>query len=159
MRLGVLVSALLFVGALACGDDSEAWVDFPHEIKVPVESALKIPTGKIINHPDFLRGDLVLFKSSTVKVQAGCLNDLTDCLPIHVCKPNVQAAPTKYDSLDGVCKDLPGNADNSNIPNVTEKMGFTVELNTTDAIARVWIKAVEGQGDSAVLTLVYDLVE
>jgi hypothetical protein len=158
MRLVLSVSLLLCAVVLACGDDGEQWVTFPHEIKVPVESALKIPTGKIINHPDFLRGDLVLFKSATVKVQSGCLNDLTDCLPIHVCKPNVQAAPTKYESLDAVCTDVPGNEDNTNIQNVTEKMGFTVELNTTDAIARVWIKAVEGQGDGAVLTLVYDLL-
>lgn len=155
----ILVASMLALLLGSCGEEGEKWVSFPHEVSMPVESALILPTGKLLDTPDFLRGDLILFKNAPAKVQSGCLTSLTDCLPVHVCKPAPGSLPTKFNSLDEVCKDVPTDDELTAINNIDERMGFTITLNTTDRVGRVWVKKIVTIGGESVATFVYDLLD
>lgn len=159
----VVVLGVLAVGLGGCEESAESngvsiTVEMPYTVQLIAERALVVPSGEVLDNPNFKAADLVTYRSSGVKISSGCPVHNADCMPIHVCRPTLQSLPTKFTSIDEVCADVPEATEGSAILEATEGMGFTVQLNTIEGIGRFWVKSVEGVGASARVTLVYDLL-
>lgn len=162
MRTARIVLCALVLLMASCGDENGDGVEdvieleFPHTVTLKVEQALVAPTGQIIENADFVKGDIVTFTNQTIKINSGGPK-LTDCLPLHICRPSPSSKPDTFESLDQVCMIPPTLDESSTIPNAETGMGFTVKLNSAEGCARVWVKEVKGIGGSASATLVYSL--
>jgi hypothetical protein len=162
MRLpGTLLFATLL--CMACGSEDSGPADkgptitFPHTVTLGTELALVAPTGEVIDHADFLSGDLVTYKNQTIKIQSGCEESQAHCRPLHICRPTPQSVPETFADLKQVCMNEPAEDEPSIIANAEGGMGFTVRLNSANGFGRFWVKEVTGIGDSAKVTLVYEL--
>jgi len=161
-RLVVWLAAPLALAVQGCGDEGGGEgadeITFPHTVTMGPELALVAPTGEVIDHADFLRGDLVTYTNQTIKIQSGCEESQAHCRPLHICRPSEFSKPTTFSGINEVCTDIP-NEENGTIPNAEAGMGFTVKLNTDERYGRFWVKELSGVGDSAKLTLVYTLFQ
>ncbi len=162
MRL--IVGLTLGMGMVGCGDEAQEeegtlTVTLPHTVVIGAEKGLVFGTGEILPTANFKLADVVTYRSNGVKISSGCPDHSADCRPLHLCRPSIQSLATKFDSLDAVCTDEPASNESQPILEAEAHMGFTVRLNTQEGLARFWIQSIEGQGPSAKLTLVYDLLE
>ena len=169
MRLFILVPVVLAVLFAGCGDGGgggtaeETDVTIPEAALVPVERGLIVRTGELLDTPNFKAGDINVFKGNTASIRARCPVKITECLPIHICRPSPSSLPEEFGSLDDVCATKPDViADNVQvITDVYDGMGFVAQLAETDdgfGYVRVWVKDIEGAGPGAVLHLEYDLL-
>jgi len=152
--------ALLFC---TCDDGGEAEeeefvLEFHHTVTLSPEMALVMPTGELIAHADFISGDLVTYKNQTIKIQSGCETSQAHCRPLFVCRPSPSSLPATFETFNSVCMTPPPEDEPSIIANAETGMGFTVQLNSSQGYAKVWVKEVKGIGDSASVTLVYSLL-
>ncbi|MBM4355291.1 MAG: hypothetical protein FJ109_16145 [Deltaproteobacteria bacterium] len=160
LLLATLVTLLLAAG---CGSgesepvEEEPGITFPHTVTLGPELALVAPTGEILDHADFLDGDLVTYKNQTIKLQSGCEVSQAHCRPLHICRPTPSSTPDTFTTVKEVCMVEPAEDEPSIIANAETGMGFTVRLNTANGFGRFWVKEVTGLGDSAKVTLVYEL--
>ena len=169
MRLFILVPVVLAVLFAGCdsgdggGVGEEADVTIPEEATVPVERGLIVRTGELLDTPNFKVGDINVFKGNTATIRARCPVKITECLPIHICRPSPSSLPEEFGSLDDVCMTKPDViSDNVQlITDVYDGMGFVAQLAETDdgfGYVRVWVKDIDGAGPGAVLYLEYDLL-
>jgi hypothetical protein len=162
MKRLAVVAATAMLAAFACGDDGGSGgteITFPHAVTLGPEMALVAPTGEIIDHADFLRGDLVTYKNQALKIQSGCPESQAHCQPLHVCKLSEFSKPEEFAGLNEVCADLPAEGENGVITNAETGMGFVVKLNTDEGYGRFWVQEAKGVGDSATVTLVYTVFQ
>ncbi len=160
LRAAILIATLALA---ACGSDDSGSGDetpaitFPHTVTLGPEAALVAPTGEIIDHADFLSGDIVTYKNQTIKLQSGCEESQAHCRPLHICRPTPQSKPDTFTTVKEVCMNEPAEDEPSIVANAETGMGFTVRLNSANGFGRFWVKEVTGVGDSAKVTLVYEL--
>jgi hypothetical protein len=160
---GITALIIVLTGVLfACGDDGEdvledLTVDFPHTVTLGPEQGLVARTGEILDHADFIRGDLVTYTNQTIKIQTGCEVSQAHCRPLHVCRLTPQSKPVIFESHDQVCSNFANEDDPSILAKAETGVGFTIKLNTEDGYGKFWVKEVTGFGDSAKVTLVYSL--
>lgn len=162
MRLATVALLAVLLPA-ACGSDDTGTgeetpaITFPHTVTLGIELALVAPTGEVIDHADFLSGDIVTYKNQSIKIQAGCEESQAHCRPLHICRPTPQSKPETFAGIKDVCMNEPAEDEPSIIANAETGMGFTVRLNSVNGFGRFWVKEVSGIGDSAKVTLVYEL--
>ena len=154
----ILLTGLLF----ACDGDGEVGleeltIDFPHTVTLGPEQGLVASTGEILDHADFINGDLVTYTNQTIKIQTGCEISQAHCRPLHVCRLTSQSKPYIFEAHNQVCSNYANDEDPSILANAETGVGFTIKLNTEDGYGRFWVKEVTGFGDSAKVTLVYSL--
>jgi hypothetical protein len=159
MMLGLVAIFFIF----GCDEDEQVedlGPVFPLEVTVPAEGGLIMPSGELLETPDFIASDLVIYSSSPATISAGCPEKITECMPLRLCRPSLASKPDLFTSFDQVCEELPeeGSREGNSIPNISQGSGFVLELNTTTGFAKVWIKEVNGTGKGATVTLVYDLL-
>lgn len=157
--LGLCVITAGCTGTDSSEEEEEPSVKFPVQVELQAEQALIAPTVQVLDKPDFANSDLVTYSSATMKISSGCPESPAHCLPLHICRPKPQSKPSKFSSLEQVCKNRPAQDETYPITNAHGGMGFTVKLNTADGCARFWIKELTGSGDSAKAVLVYDLFD
>jgi len=169
MRLFILVPVVLAVLFAGCDDGGasgtaeEADVTIPEAALVPVERGLIVRTGELLDTPNFKVGDINVFKGNTASIRARCPVKITECLPIHICRPSPSSLAEEFGSLDDVCATKPDViSDNVQvITDVYDGMGFVAPLAETDdgfGYVRVWVKDIDGAGPGALLHLEYDLL-
>lgn len=167
MRQSTLIPVLLVTLLLGC-DDGGGGVDgadvtIPGSVVVPTERGLIVRTGELLDTPNFKVGDLNVFKANTAAIRARCPVKITECLPIHICRPSASSMPEEFASLDDVCATKSDVVSDQVqvITDVYDHMGFVAKLAETDdgfGYVRVWVKHIEGTGSGALLTLEYDLL-
>lgn len=159
MAVILLLSALAF----ACGEEEgteeseDVSLDFPHTVTLKPEQGLIASTGEILDHADFISGDLVTYKDKIIKVQTGCEVSQAHCRPLHVCRLGPGSKPVIFESHDQTCQNYADEEDPSVLLNAETGVGFTTRLNTQEGYGRFWVKEVSGMGDSATITLVYSI--
>ncbi|MFH1531104.1 MAG: hypothetical protein ABIK09_10290 [Pseudomonadota bacterium] len=162
-----LVPLLLATLLLGCdgggGGTIEDDVIIPEAATVPVERGLIVRTGELLDTPNFKIGDINVFKGNTAAIRARCPVKITECLPIHICRPSASSLPEKFDSLDAVCATKSDVVTDQlqAITDVYDGMGFVARLAESDdgfGYVRVWVKDIDGAGPGAVLHLEYDLL-
>ncbi len=155
IRYSLILLILLFP---SCLSPEDSFVEYPLEVEVGTESALVISTGEVLDSPKFTVADLVFYSSNPITITSGCPTKITDCMPLHICRASPSSYPYSYDSVDEVCKTLPGPEEGDSVVSVQEGMGFTVELNSDDGVAVVFVKQISGIGSATKLLLVIDLL-
>ena len=163
----MLFAALVTLLLVGCDGGSAGGVEddvtLSEAAVVPVERGLIVRTGELLDTPNFKVGDLNVFKGNTAAIRARCPVKITECLPIHICRPSAQSMPEEFASLDAVCATksdvIPDQV--QVITDVYDHMGFVAKLAESDdgfGYVRVWVKDIDGAGPGAVLHLEYDLL-
>ncbi len=148
----------LFILFTACGTDGTeevTTISYPHEVTLSAEQALVAPTGEVLDGPKFLLADLVTYSSSTIKLSTGCPEESTHCKPLYICRQSQFSKPTHYTRVQDVCAEFPEGMTQQSIPNAEAGMGFALETNTEEGVMKFLVKAVQGSGGSATVTLEY----
>ena len=167
MRRMTLIPLLLATLLMGCDGDAggagDEDVTIPEAALVPVERGLVVRTGELLDTPNFKVGDINVFKANTAAIRARCPVKITECLPIHICRPSASSMPEEFGSLDAVCATKSDVVSDhvQVITDVYDHMGFVAKLAETDdgfGYVRVWVKDIDGAGPGAVLHLEYDLL-
>jgi len=161
--LPVLIAILLFGCDAGSGETVEDDVTIPEAAMVPVERGLIVRTGELLDTPNFKVGDINVFKGNTASIRARCPVKITECLPIHICRPSASSMHEEFSSLDEVCATKSDVVSDQVqlITDVYDHMGFVAKLAENDdgfGYVRVWVKDIEGAGPGALLHLEYDLL-
>ena len=167
MRRLNLIPLLLAFALVGCdggsGGTEEDDVTVSEAAMVPVERGLIVRTGELLDTPNFKVGDLNVFKANTAAIRARCPVKITECLPIHICRPSASSMAEEFSSLDEVCATKSDVISDQVqvITDVYDHMGFVAKLAESDdgyGYVRVWVKDIEGSGPGALLHLEYDLL-
>ncbi len=167
MRRLTLIPVLLAIALAGCDSSSEEIeeedVTIPEAALVPVERGLIVRTGELLDTPNFKVGDINVFKGNTATIRARCPVKITECLPIHICRPSASSIPEEFASLDEVCATKSDVISDQVqvITDIYDGMGFVAKLAESDdgfGYVRVWVKDIDGVGAGAMLSLEYNLL-